>query len=75
MDWSRLNSLTLRQLRVFCMVARLLSYTRDAGELGCQQPTVSAQVRLDVTETYGEDHEHVFTNSIRETERPYEFNT
>jgi DNA-binding transcriptional LysR family regulator len=44
MDWSRLNSLTLRQLRVFCMVARLLSYTRAAGELDCQQPTVSALV-------------------------------
>ncbi|SRR5258707_6954430 len=44
MDWSRLNSLTLRQLRVFCMVARLLSYTRAAEELGCQQPTVSVLV-------------------------------
>jgi DNA-binding transcriptional LysR family regulator len=44
MQWSRLDSLTLRQLRVFCTVARLLSYTRAAGELGCQQPTVSALV-------------------------------
>jgi DNA-binding transcriptional LysR family regulator len=44
MQWSRLDSLTLRQLRVFCMVARLLSYTRAAEELGCQQPTVSALV-------------------------------
>ncbi len=40
----RLDSLTLRQLRVFCTVARLLSYTRAAEELGCQQPTVSALV-------------------------------
>jgi DNA-binding transcriptional LysR family regulator len=44
MQWSRLDSLTLRQLRVFCTVARLLSYTRAAEELGCQQPTVSALV-------------------------------
>ena len=44
MHWSRLDSLTLRQLRVFCTVARLLSYTRAAEELGCQQPTVSALV-------------------------------
>src|SRR5437870_6540780 len=40
----RLDSLTLRQLRVFCTVARLLSYTRAAEELGCQQPTASALV-------------------------------
>jgi len=40
----RLDSLTLRQLRVFCTVARLLSYTQAAVELGCQQPTVSAMV-------------------------------
>ena len=44
MDWSRLDSITFRQLRVFCTVARLLSYTRAAEELGCQQPTVSALV-------------------------------
>jgi DNA-binding transcriptional LysR family regulator len=44
MYWSRLDSLTLRQLRVFCTVARLLSYTRAAEELACQQPTVSALV-------------------------------
>jgi LysR family transcriptional regulator, low CO2-responsive transcriptional regulator len=44
MGWSRLESLTIRQLRVFCAVARLLSYTRAAQELGCQQPTVSALV-------------------------------
>ena len=44
MDWSRLDGLTIRQLRVFCTVARLLSYTRAAEELGCQQPTVSALV-------------------------------
>src|ERR1700694_1862875 len=41
---TRLDSLTMRQLRVFCTVARLLSYTRAAEELGCQQPTVSALV-------------------------------
>ncbi len=44
MQWSRLDSLTVRQLRVFCAVARHLSYTRAAKELGCQQPTVSALV-------------------------------
>jgi len=44
MRWSRLESLTIRQLRVFCTVSRLLSYTRAAEELGCQQPTVSALV-------------------------------
>ena len=44
MDWPRLDSLTIRQLRVFCAVAQLLSYTRAAEELGCQQPTVSALV-------------------------------
>src|SRR5260370_36796712 len=49
-DWSlymrlpRLDSLTIRQLQVFCTVARLLSYTQAAEELGCQQPTVSALV-------------------------------
>src|SRR5207253_3468008 len=49
-DWTlymklpRLDSLTLRQLQVFSTVARLLSYTRAAEELGCQQPTVSALV-------------------------------
>lgn len=40
----RLDSLTFRQLRVFCATARFLSYTRAAEELGCQQPTVSALV-------------------------------
>src|SRR6266581_9681793 len=44
MSWSRLDSLTIRQLQVFSTVARLLSYTRAAEELGCQQPTVSALV-------------------------------
>src|SRR5438105_14804685 len=44
MNWSRLDNLTIRQLRVFCAVSRLLSYTRAAEELGCQQPTVSALV-------------------------------
>src|SRR2546421_11555115 len=42
MSWSRLDSLTIRQLQVFCTVARLQSYTRAAEELGCQQPTGSA---------------------------------
>ena len=40
----RLDSLTIRQLRVFCTVARHLSYTRAAEKLGCQQPTASALV-------------------------------
>ena len=40
----RLQNLTIRQLRVFCTVARLLSYTRAAEELGCRQPTASAMV-------------------------------
>src|SRR6266705_3378439 len=44
MGLPRLDSLTLRQLRVFCTVARLLSYTQAAEELGCQQPTASALV-------------------------------
>src|SRR5579859_4094573 len=44
MKLPRLDSLTIRQLRVFCTVARLLSYTRAAEELGCQQPTASALV-------------------------------
>jgi DNA-binding transcriptional LysR family regulator len=44
MNWSRLDSLTIRQLRVFCTVSRLLSFTQAAKELGCKQPTVSALV-------------------------------
>lgn len=40
----RLDSLTIHQLRVFCTVVRLLSYTRAAEELGCRQPTASALV-------------------------------
>jgi LysR family transcriptional regulator, low CO2-responsive transcriptional regulator len=44
MSWSRLDAITIHQLRVYCTVARLLSYTRAAEELGCQQPTVSALV-------------------------------
>lgn len=44
MNWSRLDSLTIHQLRAFCAVARQSSYTRAAQELGCQQPTVSALV-------------------------------
>ena len=44
MKLPRLDSLTIRQLRVFCTVARLLSYTRAAEDLGCRQPTASALV-------------------------------
>jgi DNA-binding transcriptional LysR family regulator len=44
MDPLRLVGLTVRQLRAFCAVARLLSYTRAAEELDCQQPTVSALI-------------------------------
>src|SRR6266849_4171112 len=44
MKLPRLDSLTIRQLRVFCTVARLPSYTRASEELGCQQPTASALV-------------------------------
>ncbi len=44
MKLPRLDSLTIRQLRVFCTVVRHLSYTRAAEELGCQQPTASALV-------------------------------
>lgn len=44
MNWSRLDSLTIRQLRVFCTVSRLLSFTQAAEELGCKQPTVSVLV-------------------------------
>jgi DNA-binding transcriptional LysR family regulator len=44
MKLPRLDNLTIRQLRVFCAVARLLSYTRAAEELSCQQPTASALV-------------------------------
>ena len=38
----RLGALTVHQLRVFCAVARELSYTRAAEALGRKQPTVSA---------------------------------
>jgi LysR family transcriptional regulator, low CO2-responsive transcriptional regulator len=44
MNWSRLDSLTIHQLRVFCVAGRVLNYTRAAEELGCQQPTISALV-------------------------------
>lgn len=44
MSLPRLDSLTIRQPRVFCSVAKHLSYTRAAEELGCQQPTASALV-------------------------------
>jgi DNA-binding transcriptional LysR family regulator len=60
MGWSRLDSITIRQWRVFCMVSRLLSYTRAAEALGCQQPTISALVaeleratQLTLLEQYG----------------------
>ncbi|HEX6551721.1 MAG TPA: LysR family transcriptional regulator [Ktedonobacteraceae bacterium] len=60
MNWLRLDSLTIRQLRVFCAVSRHLSYTRAAEELGCQQPTISALVaelerttRLTLLEQWG----------------------
>ncbi|MEO8956739.1 MAG: helix-turn-helix domain-containing protein [Ktedonobacteraceae bacterium] len=44
MSWSRLDSITLRKLHMFCVVARLLNSTRAAEELGCRLPTVSALV-------------------------------
>jgi DNA-binding transcriptional LysR family regulator len=44
MEWSRLNTITIHQLRVFCAVCKLLSYTRAAEEVGRQQPTVSALI-------------------------------
>ncbi|MBV8694905.1 MAG: LysR family transcriptional regulator [Chloroflexi bacterium] len=43
-NWSRLDSITMRQLEAFCAVVRHLSYTKAAEELGCQQPTISALV-------------------------------
>jgi DNA-binding transcriptional LysR family regulator len=59
-NWSRLGSITMRQLRAFCAVTRHLSYTRAAEELSCQQPTVSALVaeleratRLTLLEQWG----------------------
>lgn len=44
MDPTYLSSLTVRQLRVFAMVAQHMSFTRAAQALGCQQPTVSTMV-------------------------------
>ncbi|MBE3557868.1 MAG: LysR family transcriptional regulator, partial [Ktedonobacteraceae bacterium] len=44
MNWTSLENITIRQLRVFCTVAHFLSYTQAAEELGCRQPTVSALV-------------------------------
>ena len=41
----RTMNVTLRQLRVFESVARLLSYTRAAEELHLSQPAVSMQIR------------------------------
>lgn len=38
-------NLTFRQLKVFEAVARLLSYTRAAGELHLSQPAVSMQIK------------------------------
>jgi DNA-binding transcriptional LysR family regulator len=40
------RNVTLRQLRVFAMVARHLSFTRAARELHLTQPAVSQQVKL-----------------------------
>lgn len=60
MSWPNLASITIHQLRVFCVVAHLLSYTQAAEELGCRQPTVSALVadleratRLTLLEQWG----------------------
>lgn len=60
MEWSRLHSITLHQLRTFCTVCRLMSYTRAAEDLGCQQPTVSTLIgeleratRLTLLEQHG----------------------
>jgi DNA-binding transcriptional LysR family regulator len=41
-----MRNLTLRQMRVFSMVARQLSFTRAARELHLTQPAVSQQVKL-----------------------------
>ncbi len=40
------RSATLRQLKIFEAVARLLSYSRAAEELHLTQPAVSTQIRL-----------------------------
>ncbi|GAC1402366.1 MAG: LysR family transcriptional regulator [Ktedonobacteraceae bacterium] len=44
MQRSRLDSITMRQIRAFCSVVRHLSYTKASKELNCQQPTVSELV-------------------------------
>ncbi len=44
MHWSRLDTITMHQIRAFCAVAKHLSYTEAAKELGCKQPTISALV-------------------------------
>ncbi len=41
-----MRNVTLRQMRVFAMVARTLSFTRAARELHLTQPAVSQQVKL-----------------------------
>ena len=41
-----MRNVTLRQMRVFAMVARHLSFTRAARELHLTQPAVSQQVKL-----------------------------
>jgi hypothetical protein len=46
MNWSWLHSPTIRQLRAFCTVSRLLNFTQDAKELGSQQPAVSEVVSI-----------------------------
>src|ERR1700737_1414823 len=60
MGWSRLDSITIRQWRGFWMGSPLLGYTPAAEALGCQQPTISAQVaeleratQLTLLEQYG----------------------
>ena len=40
-----MKNVTLRQLKVFDMVARHLSFSRAAEELHLSQPAVSAQVK------------------------------
>ncbi|GAC1459007.1 MAG: LysR family transcriptional regulator [Ktedonobacteraceae bacterium] len=71
MQWSRLESITMRQIRAFCAVARHLSYTKAAKELGCQQPTVSVLVadleratKLTLLEQWG--HHVALTSEGRE---------
>ena len=41
-----MRNVTLRQMRVFAVVARQLSFTRAARELHLTQPAVSQQIKL-----------------------------